>query len=98
MPSWGEVIITEFTKFTHFNKNQDTAFSSKIFLFYEKIFANFSDDALLAVPGQEGGPAADGVTLADNDFGFTPPARIVAGFVCGQRNVATSLQAGSSVT
>ena len=52
----------------------------------------FSDDALLAVPGQEGCPAGDGVALVDNYFGFAPLARIVVGFVCRVR----SLQGGSS--
>ena len=52
----------------------------------------FSDDALLTVPGKEGCPAGDGVRLVDNNFGFTPLAGIVVGFVCGLRNVSTSLQ------
>ena len=52
----------------------------------------FSDDALLAVPGQEGCPAGDGVALVDNYFGFAPLAWIVVGFVCWVR----SLQGGSS--
>ena len=56
----------------------------------------FSDDTLLAVPGQEGGPTGNGVALVDNYFGFSSPARIMAGFVCGVRNVARSLQGGSS--
>ena len=56
----------------------------------------FSDDALLTVPGQEGCPAGDGLGLVDNYFGFTSLAGIVVGFVCGVRNVSTSLQDRSS--